>query len=122
MRILAAMSDQQQPLIHTVTKINQPYTMLLTWWGRVCCRVAVPSQGDPVVAITCISHPSSQATARAQATAPAAELQLDGVTGEDEGLEGGLEGDLEGHPSADRGPSPNTGGAAASVPICMYLV
>lgn len=86
------------------------------------CRVAVPSQGDPVVAITCISHPSSQATATAQAAAPAAELQLEGVTGEDEGLEGGLEGDLDGHPSVDRGPSPSTGGAAASILFCIYLV
>ena len=84
--------------------------------------MAVPSQGDPVVASSCISHPSSLATAKAQAAAPAAELQLEGVTGEDEGLEGGLEGDLEGHPSADRGSSPNTGGAASFVSICMYLV
>ena len=64
----------------------------------------MPGQGDPVVAITCISHPSSQATAKAQAAAPAAELQLEGVTGEDEGLEGGLEGDLEGNASAEGPP------------------
>ena len=91
-------------------------------WGGLGCRVAVPSQGDPVVAISCISHPSSQATAKAQAAAPAAELQLEGVTGEDEGLDGGLEGDLEDQPSGDRGPSPNTGGAASFVLICIYLM
>lgn len=65
------------------------------------CRVAVPSQGDPLVAITCISHPSSQATAKPQPAAPAAELQLEGVTGDDDGMEGGLEGELEGSPSAE---------------------
>ncbi|KAL3139857.1 hypothetical protein ABBQ38_004153 [Trebouxia sp. C0009 RCD-2024] len=64
-------------------------------------RVAVPSQGDPLVAITCISHPSSQATAKPQPAAPAAELQLEGVTGDDDGMEGGLEGELEGSPSAE---------------------
>ena len=47
-----------------------------------------------------MSHPSSQATTAAQPAAPAAELQLEGVTGEDEGLEGGLEGELEGNRSA----------------------
>lgn len=113
------MPNQQQTLINTVTKLNQLYAMLLTWWGGLGCRVAVPSQGDPVVAITCISHPSSQATAKAQAAAPAAELQLEGLTGDDEGLDGGLEGDLEGR---DRGPSQTTGGAAVFVIICIYLV
>ena len=63
--------------------------------------MAVPSQGDPVVAITCISHPSSQATAKPQPAAPAAELQLEGVTGDDDGMGGGLEGDLQGSPSAE---------------------
>lgn len=63
--------------------------------------MAVPSQGDPVVAITCISHPSSQATAKPQPAAPAAELQLEGLTGDDDGMEGGLEGELEGSPSAE---------------------
>ena len=113
------MPNQQQTLINTVTKLNQLYAMLLTWWGGLGCRVAVPSQGDPVAAITCISHPSSQATAKAQAAAPAAELQLEGLTGDDEGLEGGLEEDLEGH---DRGPCPTSGAAAAFVTICMHLV
>ena len=74
-------------------------------WG---CRVAVPGQGDPIIAITCISHPSSQATAKAQPAAPAAELQLEGVAGEDEGLEGGLEGDLGSQPSAEEGVSHDT--------------
>lgn len=84
-------------------------------------RVAVPAQGDPVVAITCISHPSSQATAQVQAAAPAAELQLEGVTGDDEGLEEGLEGDLEGHPSADRAPSLANGRGASFPPlVCAF--
>ena len=67
-----------------------------------------------MVAITCISHPSSQATAKAQAADPAAELQLEGVTGEDEGLEGGLEGDLEGNASAE-GPALDLGRAPGHV-------
>ncbi len=61
--------------------------------------MAVPGQGDPIIAITCMSHASSQAASKAQPAAPAAELQLEGVTAEDEGLEGGL--DLEGRPSAE---------------------
>ena len=76
--------------------------------GEVPYRVAVAGQGDPIVGITCISHPSGQATIKAHPAAPAAELQLDGVTGEDEGLEGGLEGDLEGKHSAE-GLSADTG-------------
>lgn len=79
--------------------------------------MAVPSQGDPVVAITCISHPSSQATAKAQAAAPAAELQLEGVTGDD----GGLEGDLEGHPSADGAPSLNHGRGHRLCSSCVCI-
>ncbi|KAL0056285.1 hypothetical protein WJX82_009537 [Trebouxia sp. C0006] len=70
-------------------------------------RVAVPGQGDPIIAITCMSHASSQATSKAQPAAPAAELQLEGVTAEDEGLEGVLEGDLEGG-------SQGAGGASTS--------
>lgn len=61
----------------------------------------MPGQGDPIIAITCMSHASSQATSKAQPAAPAAELQLEGVTAEDQGLEAGLEGDLEGGPSAE---------------------
>ncbi|KAA6423641.1 MAG: DNA polymerase delta catalytic subunit, partial [Trebouxia sp. A1-2] len=73
-------------------------------------RVAVPGQGDPIIAITCMSHASSQATSKAQPAAPAAELQLEGMTAEDEGLEGGLEGDLEPRTSAE-GVSLETGGS-----------
>ena len=68
----------------------------------------MPGQGDRIIAITCMSHASSQATSKAQPAAPAAELQLEGVTAEDEGLEGVLEGDLEGRPSAE-GDSLETG-------------
>lgn len=103
---------------HTVLTRNQ------TAFEQECgvgCRVAVPSQGDPVVAITCISHPSSQATAKAQAAAPAAELQLEGVTGDGEGLEGELEGDLAANPSAETGPSLNTGGMLACVLFYLRL-
>lgn len=88
--------DQEECLMLALSQIG---------WG---CRVAVPGQGDPIIAITCISHASSQATAKAQPAAPAAELQLEGVTGEDEGLEGGLEGDLEGNLSAEEGVSVDT--------------
>ncbi len=79
--------------------------------------MAVPGQGDPIIAITCMSHASSQATSKAQPAAPAAELQLEGVTAEDEGLEGGLEGDLEGRPSAE-GVSLETG--VLGDIACMY--
>lgn len=65
-------------------------------------RVPVAGQNDPIVAITCISHPSTQATTSPQPAGPAPELQLDGVAGEDEGLEGGLDGDLARDCSAER--------------------
>lgn len=87
--------------------------------------MGVPSQGDPVVAITCISHPSSQATAKPQPAAPAAELQLDGVTGGDEeGMDGGLEGDSQGSPSADTAApqhSATPGGGTSLWPLSALL-
>lgn len=56
-----------------------------------CCRVPVPGQADPIICITCISHASSQATAKPTVAAPAAELQLEDIGGDDGELEGGLQ-------------------------------
>ena len=63
----------------------------------------MPGQTDPIICITCISHASSQATAKPAVAAPAAELQLEDIGGEDgDGdLEGGLEGSLQSSQSAE---------------------
>lgn len=61
----------------------------------------MPGQTDPIICITCISHASSQATAKPAVAAPAAELQLEDIGGEDGDLEGGLEGSLQSSQSAE---------------------
>lgn len=76
-------------------------TVRLTQGCHCCCRVPVPGQADPIVCITCISHASSQATAKPAVAAPAAELQLEDLAGEEGDLEGGLEGSLQSLQSAE---------------------
>ena len=54
---------------------------------------------------------------------PAAELQLEGVTGGDEeGMEeGGLEGDLEGSPSADTAAPESPASAGGLFVLCLHF-
>ena len=61
----------------------------------------MPGQADPIICISCISHASSQATAKPTVAAPAAELQLEDIGGDDGELEGGLEGGLQSSQSAE---------------------